>query len=172
MKKIIENKIILMIILCIVSCGIGVTAASIYQANTIEYSPTDASWEVSNVNEALNDLYYNMNNVEQYKKIIKSYKKCDGSACSASLTVPSGAEKGILIGDLYSYNSSSGFTLSLTNTSGFKSYTNLLDRYNGGQSQSAVTSIWSGELNPGKTITLYCNNSGYDLFNCKIMLVY
>ena len=57
MKKIIKNKIILMVILCIVSCGIGVTAASIYYATDISYTPTDSSWEVSNVSEALNDLY-------------------------------------------------------------------------------------------------------------------
>ena len=35
--------------------GSMVYAAS-YNANDISYTPTDASWEVSNVNEALNDL--------------------------------------------------------------------------------------------------------------------
>ena len=45
----------------ILVCGGIVYGTNVYQSSTIEYSPTDTSWEVSNVNEALNDLYTKIN---------------------------------------------------------------------------------------------------------------
>ena len=55
MKKFIKNNIfgfILGIILCS-----GIVYAASYYAKDISYEPTDASWEVNNVSEALNDLH-------------------------------------------------------------------------------------------------------------------
>ena len=37
--------------------SIGIYATSLYYAKDISYEPSDASWEVSNVNDALNNLY-------------------------------------------------------------------------------------------------------------------
>jgi len=103
MKKILKNKIILMIILCVLSCGIGITASNIYQSNSIEYSPTDSSWEVSNVNEALNDLY-------------EKYKSSDESAIIVPLlnVIYSGNNTTETIVPLSS--TSSSFTLTKSNT--------------------------------------------------------
>ena len=65
MKKIFDKKILFSFVLGIlVCCGI-VYAANIYKATDISYEPSDASWEVSNVNEAINSLYDNMNNIDQ-----------------------------------------------------------------------------------------------------------
>ena len=55
MKKIIKNKIILIVILCIISCGIGVYAATTYKASDIVYNASDGT--SINVNDALNDIY-------------------------------------------------------------------------------------------------------------------
>lgn len=37
--------------------SIGVGAATLYYSNQVSYTPTDTSWQVSNVDEALNSLY-------------------------------------------------------------------------------------------------------------------
>ena len=58
MKKIIKNKIILIVILCIISCGIGVYAATTYKATDVIYNASDGT--SMSVNEALNDLYKNL----------------------------------------------------------------------------------------------------------------
>ena len=59
MKKIIKNKIILIVILCIISCGIGVYAATTYKASDVVYNASDGT--SMNVSDALNELYNNMN---------------------------------------------------------------------------------------------------------------
>ena len=56
MKKFIKNNIF-GFILGIILCGGIVYGVNTYESNTIEYSPTDTSWNVSNVNEAINSLY-------------------------------------------------------------------------------------------------------------------
>ena len=55
MKKIIKSKIFLIVILCIISCGIGVYAATTYKASDVVYNASDGT--SMNVSEALNDLY-------------------------------------------------------------------------------------------------------------------
>lgn len=58
MKKIFNKKTIFTILVAITIClGWIVIAATIYRVNTIEYTPTDSSWNVSNVNETINSLY-------------------------------------------------------------------------------------------------------------------
>ena len=52
MKKIIKNKIILIVILCIISCGIGAYAATTYKASDVLYNASDGT--SMSVNEALN----------------------------------------------------------------------------------------------------------------------
>ena len=59
MKKIIKNKIILIVILCIISCGIGVYAATTYKASDVVYNASNGT--SMNVNDALNELYNKMN---------------------------------------------------------------------------------------------------------------
>ena len=56
MRRIIKNNIFGFILGIILCSGI-VYGVNIYESNTIKYSPTDTSWNVSNVNEAINSLY-------------------------------------------------------------------------------------------------------------------
>lgn len=55
MKKIIKNNL-LCFVLGMLVCG-GIVYAASYKADDISYIPTDESWEVNNVNDALNSLY-------------------------------------------------------------------------------------------------------------------
>ena len=61
MKRITKNKIILIVILCIISCSIGVYAATIYKATDVVYNASDGT--SMNVNDALNELYNKSNNI-------------------------------------------------------------------------------------------------------------
>ena len=56
-KKIKSNSLFTFILGGLIFGSIGIYGANNYQSNTIEYSPTDTSWEVSNVNQAINSLY-------------------------------------------------------------------------------------------------------------------
>ena len=55
MKKVIKSRIFLIIVLCIISCGIGVYAAVTYKASDVLYTSSDGT--SMNVNDALNELY-------------------------------------------------------------------------------------------------------------------
>jgi len=68
MKKNIKNNIF-GFILGILLCGGIVYGAKIYESNTIEYSPTDASWEVNNVDAAINSLHNTVTELETIKNI-------------------------------------------------------------------------------------------------------
>ena len=63
MKKV--NKILILVIGIIIGTSITVCAYS-YHAKDIEFTPTNESWEVDNVGDALNDLN---NKVKDYKKL-------------------------------------------------------------------------------------------------------
>ena len=52
------KKFILGAIVGILLCS-GIVYAASYYAKDVQYEPKDTSWEVSNVNEALNSLYEN-----------------------------------------------------------------------------------------------------------------
>ena len=60
MKKIIKNNMF-GFILGILLCG-GIVYAASYYAKDVTYIPTDASWEVNNVNDAINSLYDSQKN--------------------------------------------------------------------------------------------------------------
>lgn len=65
MKKIfgkLKNNCLFTFILGILLCSGVVYGASIYESNNIKYNPTDTSWEVSNVSEAINSLYEKLTN--------------------------------------------------------------------------------------------------------------
>lgn len=63
MEKIINKNIIIgFVIGIIVMSGVGVVAATMYYSNQISYTPTDTSWNVDNVETALNELYDEINN--------------------------------------------------------------------------------------------------------------
>ena len=60
MKKVIKSRIFLIIVLCIISCGIGVYAAVTYNATDVLYTSSDGT--NMTVSDALNDLYNENNN--------------------------------------------------------------------------------------------------------------
>ena len=62
MKKILKNKTFLIVILCIISCGIGVYAAVTYSASDVLYTSSDGT--NMNVENALNNLY---NKTKEYE---------------------------------------------------------------------------------------------------------
>lgn len=66
MRKFIKNNIFGFILGIILCSGI-IYGANTYESNSIEYSPTDASWDVNNVGEALNGLY---NSISQAPSLI------------------------------------------------------------------------------------------------------
>jgi len=68
MKKNIKNNLF-GFILGILLCGGIVYGVNIYESNDIEYSPTDASWEVNNVNEAINSLHNMVTELEKIKSL-------------------------------------------------------------------------------------------------------
>ena len=89
MKKIIKNKIILIVILCIISCGIGVYAATTYKASDVVYNASDGT--SINVNDALNELY-NKTKGNGYYFSYKNgtaiyYNPVSGTKCNASEAV-------------------------------------------------------------------------------------
>lgn len=57
MKKVVNNKLFLIIITAIICIGGTVTATVLYNANQISYVPKDSAWEASDVKTALDDLY-------------------------------------------------------------------------------------------------------------------
>ncbi len=63
MKKILKSKIFIVIITMIICISGTLYAANVYYANTIKYTPSDSSWNVTNVSDALNSLYSSRNNI-------------------------------------------------------------------------------------------------------------
>jgi len=63
------KKLIIGIIIGGIIFGGIVYGANIYESNTIEYSPTDSSWEVNNVGAAINSLYDMKTELENIKSV-------------------------------------------------------------------------------------------------------
>ena len=95
LNKLKNNSLFSFIFGGIIFGSIGIYGANVYQSNTIEYSPTDTSWEVNNVNEAINSLYSMKTELDNIKSIgdataaqILSGKQAvvKGSAVTGSMT--------------------------------------------------------------------------------------
>jgi len=63
------KKFILGTIVGIMLCGGIVYGLNVYESNSIKYSPTDAGWEVSNVNDAINSLYSMKTELDNIKSV-------------------------------------------------------------------------------------------------------
>lgn len=57
MKKIIKNPLLTFILGAIIFGGIGIVSAYTLFAGDIGYTPKDATWEVDNVKDAIDELY-------------------------------------------------------------------------------------------------------------------
>ena len=54
--KLIKNNILGFIIGVLMTSSVGVIAATLYYSNQVSYTPSDTSWNVDNVEKALNEL--------------------------------------------------------------------------------------------------------------------
>lgn len=60
MKKVFSSRIFLVVVTAIITTGGTALASCTYYSNQVLYSPSDNTWNVSNVKEALDDLYMNV----------------------------------------------------------------------------------------------------------------
>ncbi len=99
MKKVIKNRIFLIIVLCIISCGIGVYAAVTYNATDVLYTSSDGT--SMTVSDALNELYqdfeissyvglmFSTSNISSASKNIevKDFNQNYGTSTNTSITL-------------------------------------------------------------------------------------
>lgn len=83
MKKIINS--LFMFILGGIIFG-SIVYATTYYANDVTYTPTDANWEVNNVNDALNDLYKKNNIYTESNHTISFSKPTDSRTYTVTVT--------------------------------------------------------------------------------------
>ena len=149
---------------------IGIYAAS-YYAKDVSYEPTDASWEVTNVNEAINSLYDNATSLKKLgdaeasdiskgKTAVIKGELITGTKIGGAEIVASGngsktitLENGVYYGISYRYcyggNPSVGFTDIETTLSSTGFYQNLSGAYgvfvklNVTDGSVTVTNTWS-----------------------------
>lgn len=63
MKKILINRLFIVITTAVICITGTATAAYVYTAKDIGYQPSDEAWNVNNVNEAINDIKDDINNI-------------------------------------------------------------------------------------------------------------
>jgi len=71
MKKLINKSSIFTFIMGILLCSGIIFGANLYNSKDIEYQPSDSNWNVSNVSEALNDLYTTTSNLNSNVQLIE-----------------------------------------------------------------------------------------------------
>lgn len=73
--------------------SIGIYGVNKYKSETIQYSPTDSSWNVNNVSDALNSLYdKNNNNISSaaYVSDIMTQSYAETATKELQITLPAG----------------------------------------------------------------------------------
>ena len=85
MKKVIKSRIFLIIVLCIISCGIGVYAAVTYNATDVLYTSSDGT--SMTVSDALNDLYANSKKEYYVNGLVAYYNPVSGEKCKVNEAV-------------------------------------------------------------------------------------
>ena len=103
MRKIFDNGLFLFILCGIIFTSVGIGATTyFYKSSEILYDPSDTSWEVNSVEDALNSLHDN------YSNIVSNLVKADGNK------IPSGVKKAYVFSEtLTSYNYQSLFLLQI-----------------------------------------------------------
>lgn len=154
MKKIFDTKTIITFIISGILFGsIGVYAAS-YYAKDVSYQSSDASWEVSNVNDALNELYKFKNQLGLKLLYEKVNSFDDYTTFTETYVVPDDTNQ-VLVLCMASQGKNYPFTVTTT-----KGNVSLITDYNVGQSYALTYSIYKVENCDGATITMK-NSSGY-----------
>lgn len=65
-KKVLKSKLFIILLTAIICVSGSVFATTLYYSNQISYLPEDTNWNVSNVEDALNDLYVASNSGGTY----------------------------------------------------------------------------------------------------------
>lgn len=92
MKKIInliKNNIFGFIIGVLITSSVGIGAATLYFSNEVSYTPTDTTWNVDNVKEALDELYSIEN--EFKNNVSNGYSLVSANFFSGQANVSSGS---------------------------------------------------------------------------------
>ena len=154
MKKIIKNNIFGFLIGIILYSGV-VYAANLYKAVDVKYDPTDTSWEVSNVNDALNDLYDKQKNstkkalvftaspvdmtqyTDRWSELTTADFKVGASGCSANINFNTQIS--------YAFNKTAYASTNLS----YNNKTGVLTFSASGSSETLNNSNTAYQLNPG-----------------------
>lgn len=142
MKKIIKklkaNSLFIFFLGVIVTSGV-VYGTNMYESNTIKYKPSDTSWEVSNVNEAINSLYSMKQELDNIKKI--------GNATSSNIL---SGKTAVVQG-----NKVTGTMTNLSNQG------SLWINTDNGKFYNNVSHTYSNGTTTNEMVTFYSKHSGY-----------
>ena len=170
MKKELKNRFFLIFMTAFVCIGGTVTATTLYNSSQVLYTPNDDTWDVDNVNDALNGLFDNLNN-GLLGKTYQVYKHENATPTILTMTVPSDCKKGYLVVQRYGYNNAD-VTITITDSSGMKTHTELLSNYGKDVSQTSPVSVWYAEFIPNSTITISATCPSYSLGTTIGMILY
>lgn len=84
LKKLFNSKIFCFLLGGIIFCSITVLATSVL-AKEIVFVPDDTTWEVNNVEDAINSLYSNNDNIRLVSAFVSRFKDFSAVAASVSL---------------------------------------------------------------------------------------
>ena len=136
MKKIFNSRLFLVIICGIIFTSIGIYASELYKAKDVQYELTDASWEVTNVSKALNDLYEDSKSNDSSEIIV-------GMSMTQSITDTSSWNHTGVCSLIYNNETLDTFQLPTFN-------------YN----TSSKTTMGTTKIIEGKKVRLDCNTAG------------
>ena len=95
MKKIFKSRVFAFILGAILFGSIGVVSAYTILANDIGYTPSNTTWEVSNVKDAIDDLY--SKNISIDKLLDSNIASGDTSTVTANYTNPNSTPEKIIV---------------------------------------------------------------------------
>ena len=97
LNKIKSNSLFTFILGGLIFGCIGIYGSNVYESDTIEYSPTDESWSVSNVNEAINSLYSMKNELNATETSLNNLKAIGDATAAQILSGKKAVVKGSTI---------------------------------------------------------------------------
>jgi len=102
MKKYLKVRFLLVILTMVLLVGTTVGAAVLYKANQVTYTPQDSSWNVSTVDEALNNLYGNFGTLKAEHNKLKT--EISKTLTNAGITTAPDASVDTMIENINEFN--------------------------------------------------------------------
>ena len=169
-NKLKSNSLFTFILGGILFGSIGIYGINEYNSNSIEYSPTDENWEVSNVNEAINSLYSMKTELDNLKGI--------GDATTAQIL---SGKKALVKGNTITGTMTNRGTWTNTPTSSGK--VTIPAGYHNGSGYVDTSKVYDAGYNTGSNLGKYATNTLYPKqlstwiheelgFKPKILIVY